>query len=95
MENIKIYFFALALAISAILTFEMCVDLENKSRSWRTTFEMVSFDGKYQNVKKKTILLIFTLDLLVSKILTFEIFDLEKIGHGHSTTFAMFPFDSK
>ena len=45
--------------------------------SWNSTFAIVYFDGKYQ---KLIVPCISALDLTVSDILTFEMFDLEKIG---------------
>ena len=55
---------------------------------------MVKFT-KY-NFCDRVILRTFALALTVNEVLTFEIYDLEKIGQGGgSTTFAMAPFDDK
>ena len=49
-------------------------------RSGSTTFEMVQFDG---TTCITFILEHFVLALTIFEILTFEIYDLEKVGQGH------------
>ena len=58
-----------------------------KSSSWSrsTIFAVTLFDGKCYNLKR--IPRIFTLDLTVSEILTFEMLDLQKEGQDHRVQF--------
>ena len=51
-----------------------------------TTFEIVPLDGKYQHINVP--FYSFALAVAVSHILTFEVFDLEKVCLGHGRLFS-------
>ena len=56
---------------------------------------MRAFGGKYQ-ILQKIVRFIFTLALTIPEILTFQIFDLQKVGQGHEVQFfVMRSFDGK
>ena len=51
-----------------------------------TTFPIVSLDGKYQHIN--VLFYSFALAVALSDILTFQVFDLEKVCLGHGRLFS-------
>ena len=76
---------ALVVTVSKDINVAKFIPWKSRSRSLSTTLAIVYF-GKYQNVKHR--LIHFWAGSHRSKILTFLMFYLEKIGQGHTVQFS-------
>ena len=74
--------FALAFTTSEILTLTLFT-LKSRSMWWGITFVMVSVAGKYQTNSIEIAGCIFTLAVAVSDLLTFKMFNSQKVGYGY------------
>ena len=81
--------FAPALTISKILTLKT-IPPKSRARSCSTISAMITFDGKYNNLKR-----IFASALIVSEIYNLQFFTFISKSRSHSTIFAMTSFECK
>ena len=76
----SVFYFALVVTAFEILTFQDFT-LKSRSRSRSTTFAIVYFDGKYQNLNKS--FHVFCNSSHSYEDINVSMFDLEKVGHSH------------